>query len=68
MEKIADPITTESRFQTALQTLIVDAITNGVPVEGGWECRSSNDDIPDWDIAIQEVTKPFTLSNDRDSQ
>jgi hypothetical protein len=53
------PITTESQFQATLCTILVEATQNGVAVEDGWNCRSTDDDLPDWEVIIEEVEKPF---------
>lgn len=58
-------VTSESEFRTALCTLTTQAYENGVSIEGGWTCRSSNEEIPDWDVTIMTVEKPFPPPDDR---
>lgn len=49
--------TNSAELQAELQTLLIDAYENGVPVEGGWNCRNG-DGHPDWDVMITQVQKP----------
>lgn len=62
-ETVAETVTTEEAFDTALQQLVQAAYANGVDIEGGWECRTTTDD-PDWEIMILEVAKKDTQGLD----
>ncbi|TYL37874.1 hypothetical protein CV102_14175 [Natronococcus pandeyae] len=53
---------TEPEFHTALQTVVTDAMKNSVSVTGSWDCRFPNGDLPDLEITIMEVEKPFPES------
>ncbi|WP_148859338.1 hypothetical protein [Natronococcus pandeyae] len=53
------PITSESEFHTALCDLITSATENDVSIEGGWDHRCEDDDLPDFDIVISAVMKPI---------
>ncbi|WP_431358905.1 hypothetical protein [Halovenus amylolytica] len=49
--------TSADELHTDLQALIRQAHSNGVDVQGGWECRNGTE-YPDWDIVVTEVEKP----------
>lgn len=49
-------LTTQTGLHAELKALLRRAYTNGVDVEGGWECRNG-DDHPDWDVVVTEVEK-----------
>lgn len=50
------PITTEDELHAELKELLRRAYTNGIDVEGGWECRNGVEH-PDWDVVVTEVRK-----------
>ena len=52
------PVTTEPEFHLALCTLLESAASNEVAIVGGWAHRCTNDDQPDFDVEISQVTKP----------
>ncbi len=47
--------TTDEEFHDRLRQLVRAAEANGVDVAGGWECRTTSPDHPDWDIEITEI-------------
>lgn len=49
--------TSADELHTGLQALIRQAHSNGVDVQGGWECRNGTAH-PDWDVVVTEVSKP----------
>lgn len=49
-------IATQADLNAALISLLRRASTNGITVEGGWECRNGADH-PDWDVVVTEVRK-----------
>jgi hypothetical protein len=51
-------ITTAEEFNASLTELVYQAYTQGIDIEGGWECQTPVDD-PNWDIVILELaTRP----------
>ena len=50
------PLTSKSELNAELKALLRRAYTNGIDIEGGWECRNSADQ-PDWDVIVTEVQK-----------
>lgn len=50
------PPMTQADLHAELQSLLCRAYTDGVDVEGGWDCRNG-DDHPDWDVIVTEVRK-----------
>ena len=50
------PLTTQAELNAELRSLLRRADTNGIDVEGGWECRNGATH-PDWDVIITEVQK-----------
>lgn len=52
-----DGPTTEREFHDGLGTLLRQAHKNGVDVEGGWEYRHMEPELPDWGVEIYVVTK-----------
>lgn len=53
------PITSKAELNAALRELLLTAHTEGVDVEGGFECRNGADH-PDWDVVVTEVEKNDT--------
>lgn len=49
-------ITSASELNTEIRDLFQRAHSNGIDVEGGWECRNGAD-YPDWDVMVTEVEK-----------
>ncbi|WP_436348852.1 hypothetical protein [Natronorubrum sp. FCH18a] len=49
-------LTSREELNTELKALLRRAYTNGVDVEGGWNCRNGADH-PDWDVIVTEVRK-----------
>ena len=49
-------VTTKGELNAALISLLRRAYTNGIDVEGGWECRNEVTH-PDWDVVVTEVRK-----------
>lgn len=47
---------TEAELQSAMGRLLREAYSNGLEVEGGWECRNGGGH-PDWDVVVTEVQK-----------
>lgn len=50
------PLTTRTELNAELKSLLRRAYTNGIDVEGGWECRNGAEH-PDWDVIVTEVSK-----------
>ena len=49
-------LTTQAELNAELKSLLSRAYTNGIDIEGGWECRNGAEH-PDWDVIITEVRK-----------
>lgn len=49
-------ITTEAEFDSALQTLLLSALQNGLDLRGGWVYRNG-DGFPDFEVTITELAK-----------
>ncbi|MDJ1432443.1 hypothetical protein [Halostagnicola sp. A-GB9-2] len=49
-------LTTRAELNDELKALLRRAYSNGVDVEGGWNCRNGADH-PDWDVIVTEVRK-----------
>lgn len=47
-------VTSESEFHQRLNTLVADAIDNGIDVEGAYVCRGPSS--PSYEVEITEVT------------
>lgn len=47
-------ITTEAEFETALQTLLLAALENGLDLRGAWEYRNDDAD-PDLEVLVTEL-------------
>ncbi len=47
-------ITTEAEFESALQTLLISALANGLDLRGAWEYRNG-DDYPDLEVIVTEL-------------
>ena len=50
------PLTTQAELNAELKSLLRRAYTNGIDVQGGWECRNGVEH-PDWDVIVTEVQK-----------
>ena len=50
------PLTSKADFNAELKSLLRRAYTNGIDVEGGWDCRNGVEH-PDWDVIVTEVRK-----------
>ncbi|WP_408960754.1 hypothetical protein [Natrinema sp. 74] len=50
------PFTSKADFNAKLKSLLRRAYTNGIDVEGPWDCRNGAEH-PDWDVIVTEVTK-----------
>ena len=49
-------LTSRDELNAELKALLRRAYTNGIDVEGGWECRNGVEH-PDWDVIVTEVRK-----------
>lgn len=49
------PIESEAAFADALRSLLRRGHDGDVTVEGGWECLTDGDGLPDWDVVVTEV-------------
>ena len=49
-------ITTEAEFESALQTLLLSALENGLDPEGAWEYRNGQT-YPDLEVLVTELAK-----------
>ncbi len=49
-------LTTQAELNAEMKSLLCRAYTNGINVEGGWECRNGAEH-PDWDVVVTEVQK-----------
>ena len=49
-------LTSREALNAELKALLRRAYTNGIDVEGGWECRNGVEH-PDWDVIVTEVRK-----------
>lgn len=49
-------ISTEDEFDSALQTLLLAALENGLDPRGAWEYRNGGAD-PDIEVLVTELTK-----------
>ena len=49
-------LTSRDELNAELKALLRRAYTNGIDVEGGWECRNGVEH-PDWDVVVTEVRK-----------
>lgn len=49
-------ITTEAKFESALQTLLLSALENGLDLRGAWEYRNG-EAYPDLEIIVTELAK-----------
>lgn len=58
-------VTTTGAFTDELQSLLSEAVENGIDVEGGWLVQSPSDERPDWDVEIWRVERGDAEANDR---
>lgn len=49
-------ITTEAEFDSALQSLLLSALENGLDVRGAWEYRNGQA-YPDFEVLVTELAK-----------
>lgn len=49
-------LTSPSKLNSELRTLLQRAHSNGIDVQGGWTCRNGVG-TPDWDVVVTEVEK-----------
>ncbi|SIR61659.1 hypothetical protein [Natronorubrum thiooxidans] len=49
-------LSSEAELNAELKALLRRAHSNGIDVEGGWECRNGTEH-PDWDVIVTEVEK-----------
>lgn len=49
-------ITTEDEFDSALQSLLLSALENGLDLRGAWEYRNGQA-YPDLEVLVTELTK-----------
>ena len=47
-----EPIDTEEVFHGKLQTIVNEAASNGIEVEGAWPVLNDDPRLPDWDLEI----------------
>lgn len=52
-----DSIESDEAFNRQLKTLLDEAASNGVELEGGWPVQTDTSDIPDWDIEITALAE-----------
>lgn len=56
-----DPNTTEEpgeatvAFELALEQLVLESFSEGVPVEDSWDITVPVDDAPDWTVTIEKT-------------
>ncbi len=55
-EQFDDAVVGSDSFRRNLHRLLADAHERGVDVEGAWECRSVEDDRPDWEVEIVRLS------------
>lgn len=56
MSHLDRDITTEAEFESALQSLLLSALENGLDLRGAWEYRNGQA-YPDLEVLVAELAK-----------